>query len=138
MFSKENSDLETESGESDDTSEDSCEEYTLTTEKSTFNKSMGDISSNWAPLKYHLGSDFDFCNKKTKQRIVKKAMKAIDKVLENIAPGQLEKLKLERSQEDKEEKEENELLSCLCKAISEAPGRNTRIQLLSSCLQERL
>ena len=58
-------------------------------------------------------------------------MKAIDNTLENIAPGQVEKLKFECFQQDKEEKEENELLPCLCKAISEAPGRNTRIQLLS-------
>ena len=35
MISEENSDLEIESGESDDSSEDSCEEYTLTPEKST-------------------------------------------------------------------------------------------------------
>ena len=131
MSSEESSDIEIESGESDYNSEDSCEEYTLIPEKSMFNKSMGDISSNWTPLKYRLGSNFDFCNKKTKQRIVKKAMKAIDNFLENIAPGQVEKLKVECFQQDKEEKEENELLSCLCKAISEAPGRNTRIQLLS-------
>ena len=58
-------------------------------------------------------------------------MKAIDNTLENIAPGQVEKLKFECFQQDKEEKEENELLPCLCKAISEVPGRNTRIQLLS-------
>ena len=90
---------------------------------------MGDIRSNRAPLKYHLGSDFDFCNKKTKR--IEKAMKAIDNVLENIAPGQVKKLKVECFQQEKEEKEENELLSCLCKTISEAPGRNMRIQLLS-------
>ena len=103
MFSEENSDLEIESGESDDSSEDSCKEYTLTPEKSMFNKSIGDISSNWTPLKYRLGSNFDFCNKKTKQRTVKKAMKAIDNTLENIAPGQVEKLKFECFQQDKGE-----------------------------------
>ena len=56
MSSEESSDIEIESGESDYNSEDSCEEYTLTPEKSMFNKSMGDISSNWTPLKYCLGS----------------------------------------------------------------------------------
>ena len=40
MSSEENSDIEIESGESDDSSEDSCEEYTLTPEKYLFNKSM--------------------------------------------------------------------------------------------------
>ena len=71
MSSEESSDSETESGGSDDSSEDSCKEYTLTPEKSTFNKSVDDISRNWTPLKYHLGSGFDFCNKEIKQRIVK-------------------------------------------------------------------
>ena len=130
ISSEGSSDSEIESGESGDSSEDSCKEYTLTPEKSRFNKSVGEFSRNWTPLKYHLGSSFDFCNKKTKQRIVMKAMKAIDKVLENKAPAQVEKLKVQCFQQDKEEKEENELLSCLCKAISETPGRNTRIQLL--------
>ena len=94
MSSEENSDIEIESGESDNSSEDSCKKYTVTPEKPTLIKSMGDVTSNWTPLKYCLGSDFDLCNKKTKQRIVKKAMMATDNVLENIAPGQVEKLKL--------------------------------------------
>ena len=102
MSFEENSDIEIESGESDNSSKDSCEEYTLTSEKSTINKTMGDINSNCRPLKYCLGKNFDFCNKKTKQRIVKKAIKAIDKVLKNIAPGQVEKLKVECFQQDKE------------------------------------
>ena len=102
MSFEENSDIEIESGKSENSSEDSCEEYTLTSEKSTINKSMSDINSDWRPLKYCLGSNFDFCNKKTKQRIVKKAIKAIDKVLKNIAPGEVEKLKVECFQQDKE------------------------------------
>ena len=60
---------------------------------------------------------------------MKKAIKAIDNVLENIAPWQVEKLKDECFQQDREEKEEIKLLSCLCKVISEVPGRNTRTQL---------
>ena len=92
---------------------------------------MGDISSKWRPLKYCLESNFDFWNKKAKQRIVKKAMKVIDNVLENVAPGQVEKLKVKCFQQDKEQKEKNELFLCLCKAISEAQGRDRRIQLLS-------
>ena len=102
MSFEENYDIEIESGESENSSEDSCEEYTLTSEKSTINKSMGDINSDWRPLKYCLGSNFDFCNKKTKQIIVKKAIKATDKVLKNIAPGQVEKVKVECFPQDKE------------------------------------
>ena len=71
---------------------------------------MGDISSKWRPLKCCLESNFDFSNKKTKQRIVKKAMKVIDNVLENVAPGQVKKLKVEYFQQVKEQKEENESL----------------------------
>ena len=117
MSSEENSDIEVQ--------------YTLTPENSTCNKSLSDISSIWTPLKYRLGSNFDFCKNKAKQEIVKKAVKTIHDVLENIAPGQVEKLKTECFQQEKEKKEENELLSHLSKAISEASGRNTRMQLLS-------
>ena len=41
---------------------------------------------------------------------MKKVMKAINNVLENTAPGQVEKLKVECFQQVKEGKEENELL----------------------------
>ena len=46
MSFEENSDIEIESGKSENSSEDSCEEYTLTSEKSTINKSMSDINSD--------------------------------------------------------------------------------------------
>ena len=110
--------------------DDDCE-YTLTPEKSTFNKSMGELDQNWTPLKCQLGSNFDSCDIKTKQRLVKKAMQAIDNVLYSIAPGQVEALKKECFEQNDHEKEQNELLSCLSNAISDAPGRNTKIQLLS-------
>ena len=51
-------------------------------------------------------------------------MMDIDTVFDNIAPGQVEKLKKKCYQNDSAE-EEKEHLSCLPKAISEAPGRNT-------------
>ena len=46
MSSEENSDIEIESRDSDDSSEDNCEEHPLTPEKSTFKTSVGDIRSN--------------------------------------------------------------------------------------------
>lgn len=128
MSSEENSDIiEIELGESGDSTEDSCTKYKLTPERSTFNNSMCGISSNWTPLKYRLRSNFDFCIRKTKQIVVKKAMKATDNVLENRAPGQAENLKVECFQQGKEEKDKNESVSCLGKAITEAPPRNARI-----------
>jgi len=53
----------------------------LTPEKSTFNNSMKELNDNWTPLKYQLGNKLDSCDPKTKQRIVRKAMQAIDNVL---------------------------------------------------------
>ena len=99
--------------------DDDCE-YTLTPEKSTFNKSMGELDQNWTPLKYQLGSNFDSCDIKAKQRLVKKAMQ-IDNVLYSIAPGQVQALKKECFEQNDREKEQNELLSCLSNAISDAP-----------------
>jgi len=57
------------------------QDYTLTPEKSTFNNSMKELNDNWTPLKYQLGNKLDSCDPKTKQRIVRKAMQAIDNVL---------------------------------------------------------
>ena len=64
-------------------------------EKATFKKSMENLSEDWTPLKYQLGRDMNTINKKSKQSIVNKAMKAIDIVLEKIAPGQSSCLKEE-------------------------------------------
>lgn len=62
-------------------------DYIFTPEKSCFNKSTGEMNEDWTPRKHQLGSDFESCNKKTKQRIVKKAMKTINTVLNSIVPG---------------------------------------------------
>ena len=109
---------------------DDCD-YTLTPEKSTFNISMKELDRNWTSLKYQLRSQFDSYDPKTKQRIVRKAMQAIDNVLYTIAPGQIDELKRECFEQEDREKEEKDLLSCLSSAIMDAPGRNTKIQLLS-------
>ena len=58
-------------------------------------------------------------------------MQAIDNVLYTIAPGQIEELKKECFEQEDREKEEKDLFSCLSSAIRDAPGRNTKIQLLS-------
>ena len=66
-----------------------------TSEKESFNTSMGNISADWTPLKYQLGSDLNSISKKSRQHVVKKAMKAIDTVLKKIAQGQSSSLKEE-------------------------------------------
>ena len=63
--------------------------------------------------------------------MVKKAIKAIDTVLEKIAPGHLSSLKEECFQLQNKKKEETQLLGCLTQALNEASNRNAKIQLLS-------
>ena len=58
-------------------------------------------------------------------------MKAIDTVLEKIAPGQLSSLKEECFQLQNKKKEETQLLGCLAQTLNEAPNQNAKIQLLS-------
>ena len=92
---------------------------------------MGNISADWTPLKYQLGSDLNSISKKSRQRVIQKPIKAIDTVLEDIAPGQLSSLKEKCFQLQKKKKEETQLLGCLTQALNEAPNRNAKIQLLS-------
>ena len=44
-----------------------------TPEKEPFNTSMGNISADWTPLKYQLGSDLNSISKKSRQHVVKKS-----------------------------------------------------------------
>ena len=99
-----------------------------TPEKESLNTSMGNIS---APLKYQLGSDMNSISKKSRQRVIQKPIKAIDTVLENIAPGQSSSLKGKCFQLQKKKKQETQLLGCLTQALIEAPNQNAKIQLLS-------
>ena len=102
-----------------------------TPKKESFNTSMGNISADWTPLKYQLGNHLNSISKKSRQRVVKKAMKAIGTVLEKIAPGQSSSLKEKCFQLQSKKKEETQLLGCLTQALNEAPNRNAKIQLLS-------
>ena len=43
-----------------------------TPEKESFNTLMGNISADWTPLKYQLGSDLNSISKKLRQQVVKK------------------------------------------------------------------
>ena len=92
---------------------------------------MGNISADWTPLKYQLGSDLNSISKKSRQRVIQKPIKAINTVLEDIAPGQLSSLKEKCFQLQKKKKEETQLLGCWTQALNEAPNRNAKIQLLS-------
>ena len=118
--------------EADDYDSELCDSSVrYTPEKATFNTSMGNLSEDWTPLKYQLGSDLNTINKKSKQCIVNKAMKAIDTVLEKVAPGQSSSLKEECFQLQIKREEETQLLGCLTQALNEAENKNVKIQLLS-------
>ena len=93
----ENMNIDEETGDkADDYDSELCDSgIRYTPEKATFNASLGNHSEDWTLLKYQLGGDFNTINKKSKQHIANNAMKAIDTVLEKIAPGQSSSLKEE-------------------------------------------
>ena len=78
-----------------------------------------------------MGSNVSNIDKSSKQRVVNKAMKAIDTILEKIAPGQSSELKEECFQQQNRTDEESQLLGCLTQALKEAPNQHAEIQLLS-------
>ena len=126
-----NIDEETDDGADDYDSELCDSSIRYAPEKATFNTSMGHLSEDWTPLKYQLSSDLNTINKKSKQHIVNKAMKATDTVLEKIAPGQSSSLKEEYFQFQNKEEEETPLLGCFTQALNDAENKNIKIQLLS-------
>ena len=70
-------------------SQDSQEEYMPEElKKDTFNKSIANLDATWTPLRHKVRKNFSDLNPKVKDTVVKKAIKAINVVLEEIAPGQ--------------------------------------------------
>lgn len=99
--------------------------------KNEFNKSMLSLDKTWSPIKFQLNSNIDTVSKKLKQKIINKATKAIDLVLEPLAPGQSNQLKNVLFKEKDKEKDESRIVNLLKEAINNTDGRNTRIQLLT-------
>ena len=54
---------------------------------------MKNLDEKCTPLNYQLGSSLSNIDKRSKQRVVYKAMMAIDTILEKTAPGQSSELK---------------------------------------------
>ena len=92
---------------------------------------MKNLDKKWAPLKYQLGSNLSNIDTRSKQCVVNKAMKAIDTILEKIAPGQSSEVKEECFQQQNRKDEESQLLGCLTQALKEALNQHAKIQLLS-------
>ena len=105
--------------------------FRCTPEKTLLNESMKNLDKEWTPLKYQLGSNLSNIDKRSKQHVVNKAMKAIDTILEKIAPGQSSELKEECFQQQNRKDEESQLLGCLTQALKEALNQHAKIQLLS-------
>ena len=105
--------------------------FRCTPEKTLLNESMKNLDEKWTPLKYQLGSNLSNIDKRSKQRVVNKAMMAIDTILEKTAPGQSSELKEECFQQQNWKDEESQLFGCLTQAPKEAPNQQAKIQLLS-------
>ena len=75
--------------------------------KTLLNESMKNLDEKWTPLKYQLGSNLSNIDKRSKQRVVNKAMIAIDTILEKTAPGQSSELKEECFQQQNWKDEES-------------------------------
>ena len=68
---------------------DKSESFEEETSKETFHKSMVEIASNyWSPIKYQLRTKLNDVSERTKKRIIRKSLQAVDTVLDNIVPGQ--------------------------------------------------
>ena len=81
---------------------------------------MKNLDEERTPLKYQLGSNLSNIDKRSKQCVVNKAMKAIDTILEKIAPGQSSELEEECFQQQNRKDEESQLLGCLTQVLKEA------------------
>ena len=93
---------------------------------------MKNLDKKWTPLKCQLGSNLSNIDKRSKQRVVNKAVMAIDTILEKTTPGQSnEELKEKCFQQQNWKDEESQLLGCLTQAPKEAPNQQAKIQLLS-------
>uniref|UniRef100_A0A7M5XKE1 Uncharacterized protein n=1 Tax=Clytia hemisphaerica TaxID=252671 RepID=A0A7M5XKE1_9CNID len=99
-------------------------------EKENFNKSMSSMKGDWTPVKYQLHTDFDSIDPRSQQRVMRTSIMAVDTVLENIAPGQSERLKQEFS--GQAAKSFNLLTTqALQDAVTAANSSNVKVQLLS-------
>ena len=105
--------------------------FRCTPEKTLLNESMKNLDEKWTPLKYQLGSSLRNIDKRSKQRVVNKAMMAIDTILEKTAPGQSSELKEECFQQQNWKDEESQLFKCLTQVPKEIPNQQAKIQLLS-------
>ena len=76
-----------------------------TPEKESLNTSMGNISVDTTEVP--IRSDLNSISKKSRQRVIQKPIKAIDTVLEDIAPGQSSSLKEKCFQLQKKKKKRN-------------------------------
>ena len=107
---------------------DKSESFEEETSKETFNKSMAEIASNyWSPIKYQLRTKLNDVSERTKKRIIRKSLQAVDTVLDNIAPGQSQFIMATLT----EQNNKNDVVDDIREAIQAANGSNNKIQLLS-------
>ena len=102
-----NSTIETDSNNDEYQINTNDSSFRYTPEKTLLNESMKNLDEKWTLLKYQLGSNLSNIDKRSKQRVVNKAMMAIDSILEKTAPGQSSELKEECFQQQNWKDEES-------------------------------
>ena len=89
---------------------------------------MAEIASNyWSPIKYQLSIKLNDVSERTKKRIIRKGLQAVDTGLDNIAPGQSQFIMATLT----EQNNKNDVVDDIREAIQAANGSNNKIQLLS-------
>ena len=107
---------------------DKSESFEEETSKETFNKSMAEIASNyWSTIKYQLRTNLNDASERTKKRIIRKSLQAVDTVLDNIAPAQNQFLMATLT----EQNNRNDVVDDIREVRQAANGSNNKIQLLS-------
>ena len=78
------------------------------------------VCTYYSSIKYQLRPNLNNISERTKRRIIRKSLQAVDNVLDNIAPRQIESIY-----------NRNNVADDIGEAIQTANGSNSKIQLLS-------
>ena len=85
---------------------------------------MAEIASTyWSPIKYQLRTNLNDVLERTKKRIIKKSLQAVDNVLDNIAPGQSQFIMATLT----EQNNKNDVIDGIREAIQAANGSNNKM-----------
>lgn len=107
---------------SEQSGESSQEEYEPDPTKSPLNKSISNLSNEWTPVKSLLQSDFDTLKKSRRYDVLRKSKKAVDLVLEGLAPNQGNRIFEELAKNHQFSEAESSTIRALQEAVKTANG----------------